>query len=62
MEARTDTKKPPGKGRRQSHIIVWDGMLFSISVLVLVFTRERCLTVAFFHACFLVIRLAVLGH
>lgn len=56
------SKKPPGEGRQQLHIIVRNGLLLGISIFVLVFPRERCLAVAFFHARFLVIRLAVLGH
>ena len=44
------------------HIVVWDRLLFGISVLILVFPSHGHLPIAFFLACLLIVDLTVLWH
>lgn len=55
-------KKPPVAGRYNSYVIVWNRMLFCVTVLVLIFACNRRLPVAFLHSGFFVVWLAILRH
>lgn len=55
-------KNRPGYGAAGLHIVVWDRVFFRIAIVILVFTCDRGLTVALYHAGNFVVRLAVLRH
>lgn len=55
-------EKPPRERGGRSYVVVSNGLFLCVGILVLIFPRDRSLTVAFFHAGALVIGLTVLWH